>query len=70
MLSIGSFEFIWMEPTSTFFVYSLGLGVAKKIWDLGIWFNENDLLHIGLILWMIYIAFGVAKKVQDHRQRN
>ena len=54
---------------AVYYLY-MGLGVAKKLWDQGIWFNENDLLHIGLILWMIYIAFGVAQKVRDNQQRN
>jgi hypothetical protein len=41
------------------------LGVSDELWDRGIWFNENDVLHVGLILWMLYIGFVVASKVKD-----
>jgi hypothetical protein len=47
-----------------YFVYFLS-GSTASLWSRGIWFSENDVLHIGLILWMLYITFLLAPRVKD-----
>lgn len=56
---------VWLALTiGAYFVY-LMLGVTAMLWARGIWFSENDVLHIGLIGWMIYLARVVAPRVRD-----
>jgi hypothetical protein len=56
---------IWLILTiGAYFLYYI-LGIAQNLWLEGIWFTENDVLHIGLILWMIYIAGMVSRQVVD-----
>jgi len=42
-------------------------GITALLWDggAGFYFSENDVLHIGLIVWMIYLARVVAPQVRD-----
>jgi len=47
------------------YVLYLVLNVTHALWAEGVWFSENDVLHIGLTLWMLYIALFVAKRVVD-----
>ena len=55
----------WLVLTlGAYFLY-LMLGVTQTLWARGIWFSENDILHIGLIIWMIYLARVVAPRVRD-----
>ena len=44
------------------------LDITKKLWagGKGIWFSQNDVLHICLIFWVIYIATVVANRVRDY----
>lgn len=41
------------------------LGLTNKLWKKGTWFSENDVLHVALILWIIYIALVVEPLVKD-----
>ena len=51
----------------SYFLY-LSLDITSVLWDQGIWFSENDILHIGLILWIIYIRGIVSRYVIDLRE--
>jgi hypothetical protein len=45
------------------------LDITPKLWarNKRIWFSQNDVLHTGLVLWMLYIAMVVAAHVQDYQ---
>lgn len=53
--------------TTAYWLYAK-LDITPKLWakGKGIWFSQNDVLHIGLILWMLYIATVVADLVRDY----
>ena len=55
----------WLILTiAVYFLYYV-LGVSETLWARGIWFTENDVLHIFLIVWMVYIGLAVAPNVKD-----
>jgi len=47
-----------------YFLY-LSLGITQQLWQQGIWFSENDVLHIVGIIWTLYLPLFMIKWVKD-----
>jgi hypothetical protein len=56
---------LWLGITLGAYFITLVLDVSQELWAQGIWFSENDVLHIGLIVWMAYLGLVVRKRVVD-----
>ncbi len=50
--------------TAAYFLYYVS-GTSDVLWAKGIWFTENDVLHLCLIAWMTYIWRVAAPKTRD-----
>jgi hypothetical protein len=52
--------------TVSYFGFYLS-GISTRLWQQGIWFNANDVLHILLIIWAFYILKYVEPLVKDKK---
>jgi hypothetical protein len=48
-----------------YFLYFM-VGVTDVLWEMGIWFSDNDVLHIGLIFWMLFINRNIKRHIEDY----
>lgn len=57
----------WVALFSVMAAYYAWLlaGIGEALWERGIWFSANDLLHAGLIGWMCYLGTAVMGELRD-----
>jgi hypothetical protein len=56
---------IGLSLTTAAYYLCVTFGMTEKLWSWGIWFSDNDVLHIGLILWMSYIGLILVNQIGD-----
>ena len=52
--------------TIAYFAFYMS-GISVWLWQRGIWFNANDVLHLLLIVWALYICYKVSNLVEDSK---
>jgi hypothetical protein len=57
----------WVSLVAVMAAYALAVAMemGPRLWTLGIWFTENDVLHLGMILWILFIAVTLPNRVED-----
>ena len=42
-------------------------GITETLWDGGdgFYFSANDVLHVGMIAWLVYVAAAVGPRLRD-----
>ena len=60
---------IWILLILTMVAYRIydSRGFTQKLWagGKGVWFSQNDVLHICLIFWIIYVVAVAADRIKD-----
>ncbi len=58
---------VWFGLIVTMWAFNKyqSLGLTEKLWNKGAWFSENDVLHVALIVWVVYIALIVQPLIRD-----
>lgn len=41
--------------------------MTSLLWQYKIWFSSNDVLHIGMFVWLIYLSKQVLPKITDYQ---
>ena len=59
---------VWLIVTIAAYSAYLAAGVTASLWDRGdgFYFSENDVLHIGMILFIAYLVGVLANRLRDN----
>jgi hypothetical protein len=59
---------VWLAVTIAAYSAYLAAGLTTRLWDAGdgFYLSENDVLHIGMILFIAYLVAVVANRLRDN----
>jgi hypothetical protein len=54
-----------MFVTNILYYAYLLLGYTQTLWSAGVWFSENDVLHVLMLVWVWYVGTAVVGVMDD-----
>lgn len=63
LILIGSWLLIYLSWLG--YIRYMKSGLTETLWEKGIWFSENDLLHVLLIIWGLYVLLVMPDHIRD-----
>lgn len=57
---------ILFSTLAAYFMYMMA-GYTQALWKNGIWFSDNDVLHVGMLLWVLFVWKEVMPSVTDKK---
>lgn len=64
LVLIGSWILIYLSWVGYIKYWKSGL--TEKLWAKGTWFSENDILHVILVIWGLYVLFVMPEYIRDY----
>jgi len=66
---VKKYLYAWLILITTLLTYYLylSMGLTELLWEKGIWFSANDVLHLGMMGWLFYLSNGLMGVVEDNK---
>lgn len=64
LVLLGSWALLVVANTA-YYAY-LSLGYTQRLWERGVWFSENDVLHVLVAVWVVYVGRVLVERVHDY----
>jgi len=58
---------LWLVATFVAYYGYYAAGLTQTAWrgGQGFYFSENDVLHIGMAIWIVYVVIFLARRLRD-----
>ncbi|MEH6568712.1 MAG: hypothetical protein V7709_06540 [Halioglobus sp.] len=64
LVLLGNWALLFVANTA-YYAYLSG-GYTQRLWEQGVWFSENDVLHVLVAVWVFYVGRVLVERVHDY----
>jgi hypothetical protein len=61
MMKLSGAWFILLTTIALYYFF-MTFNMTQALWNKGLWLSDNDVLHVGMTLWILYILPMVIRR--------